>query len=70
MFWDQGSYNLSEHCAASWGMTPRPSWAPVEYGGLEGWRAASNIVFSNGDMDPWSVYGLKEDVSGEPVVLA
>jgi hypothetical protein len=32
--------------------TPRPYWVPTYYGGknLEGY---SNILFANGDLDPW-----------------
>jgi lysosomal Pro-X carboxypeptidase len=32
-------------------------------------RATSNIVFSNGLLDPWSVFGVTEDVSDSVVAV-
>jgi lysosomal Pro-X carboxypeptidase len=39
-------------CDEQWGVIPRPLWVSINYGG---WRieAGSNIVWSNGDYDPW-----------------
>ena len=41
-----------ERCQQQWGVTPRPLWATVEWGGRR-IQAASNIVFTNGLLDPW-----------------
>lgn len=41
-----------ETCQENWGVTPRPLWATVEWGGRR-IESASNIVFSNGLLDPW-----------------
>ncbi|TMW57593.1 hypothetical protein Poli38472_003518 [Pythium oligandrum] len=51
------------NCEAAWGVPLRPSWAVTQYGGLKAIRASSNIVFSNGNYDPWSGTGILEDVS-------
>jgi lysosomal Pro-X carboxypeptidase len=41
-----------ERCRAVWGVTPRPMWATVQWGGRR-IQSASNIVFTNGLLDPW-----------------
>ena len=56
MFWDQGDYNNSRldlQCLERFNVTALPDWAVREYGGFRGADAASNIIFSNGDLDPW-----------------
>ena len=53
--WDDDA--VADDCAARWGVRPRPLAATVAYGGRE-LRAASNIVFSNGQLDPWSYAGV------------
>mmetsp|Transcript_8763 Transcript_8763/g.15057 ORF Transcript_8763/g.15057 Transcript_8763/m.15057 type:complete len:159 (+) Transcript_8763:3-479(+) len=40
-------------CQQTWGVTPQPYWASINYGG-KNILAASNIIWSNGDLDPWS----------------
>ncbi len=41
-----------ERCQEQWGVTPRPMWATIQWGGRR-IETASNIVFSNGLYDPW-----------------
>ncbi|KAG2439903.1 hypothetical protein HYH02_010533 [Chlamydomonas schloesseri] len=72
MFWDQGPFNLSvieAHCREAWGVTPRPDWSAIAYGGLD-YRYASNIVFSNGGYDPWSAFGVLSNVSDSVVAIS
>ncbi|TMW57590.1 hypothetical protein Poli38472_003515 [Pythium oligandrum] len=59
----------SANCEAAWGVPLRPNWAVTQYGGLKAIRASSNIVFSNGNYDPWSGTGVLEDVSDSVVYL-
>lgn len=70
------SFNLSERmseCKDSYGVYPRPHWITQEFGGhdirtvLK--RFASNIVFSNGLLDPWSSGGVLESISDSVVAL-
>lgn len=61
MFWAQKKYSLHDvlaHCRDAWGVTPRPHWSLTNYGGLDLARHVSNVVFSNGLLDPWSAFGV------------
>lgn len=49
-------------CQAQWGVTPRPEWARVMLGGKR-IEDASNIVFSNGLLDPWHGGGVLANLS-------
>jgi lysosomal Pro-X carboxypeptidase len=69
--WDLKSYD--QFCMENYGVKPRPYWITSEYGGknikavLK--NSASNIVFSNGLLDPWSGGGVLEDISSSIVAL-
>ena len=45
------------NCIDQWGVAPRPEWARVALGGKRT-ASASNIVFSNGLLDPWHGGGV------------
>jgi len=64
--WDLGEY--TKECQKTWGATPRPQMADIMYGGRD-LSAASNIVFSNGLLDPWSSGGVLKPVGGTSVVI-
>ncbi|XP_052789673.1 dipeptidyl peptidase 2-like [Mya arenaria] len=46
-----------DYCFKTWGVRPRNTWSLVEFWGSN-IGSATNIVFSNGDLDPWSGSGV------------
>ncbi|KAF5398458.1 Lysosomal Pro-X carboxypeptidase precursor [Paragonimus heterotremus] len=61
MDWDAEVF--SEACFKKYGVRPRMSWSDKQFWGKR-LQTASKIVFSNGDLDPWSGFGVQrqEDV--------
>ncbi|KAG1699209.1 hypothetical protein DVH05_014125 [Phytophthora capsici] len=57
-------------CFELWGVHLKPRWAQTEFGGMKALRAASNIVFSNGNFDPWSGLGVLKSLSPSVVAVA
>lgn len=59
---------VKANCEAKWKVSPNPKMADINYGSkkLDG---ASNIVFSNGLLDPWSSGGILRSVSSTVVSL-
>ncbi|KAI9915573.1 hypothetical protein PsorP6_008529 [Peronosclerospora sorghi] len=59
MFWLRNTTfdKTVEHCQRAWHTTPDPDAIRISYGD-EMLRSASNIVFSNGLLDPWSSAGV------------
>ena len=55
-------------CKARWGVTPRPEWARVALGGKR-IEDASNIVFSNGLLDPWHGGGVLRNLSSSVLAI-
>eukprot|EP00483_Globobulimina_turgida_P009861 UN09880 len=56
MFWDN-PFNLTQYidsCHRRYGTWPQPTWQAVNWGGWDiGMSGVTNIVFSNGELDPW-----------------
>ncbi|CAI5534358.1 unnamed protein product, partial [Closterium sp. Naga37s-1] len=69
--WNQTAFE--ENCLQQYGVPPRPTWAMTQFGGRSIRSAlrhfASNIVFSQGALDPWSGGGVLEDISDTLVSL-
>ncbi|KAL0851613.1 hypothetical protein ABMA28_007392 [Loxostege sticticalis] len=53
---------FSDDCHSKYGVYPQPDAARITYGG-DRLAAASNIVFSNGLLDPWTAGGILNTVS-------
>ena len=69
MFWPQpwNATRESDRCHATWGARPHASWAQTSFGGRAAFASAtssaSNVVWSNGDLDPWSRLGVTRTLS-------
>ncbi|XP_021400710.2 lysosomal Pro-X carboxypeptidase isoform X2 [Lonchura striata] len=59
---------LSEECYRMWGVRPRLSWILSMYGG-KNISSHSNIIFSNGVLDPWSAGGVTQNISNSLVAV-
>jgi len=71
MFYPADTFDLtseSNNCQRQWNVRPRAEWASI---GLPGTRLSgfSNIVFSNGFLDPWSGGGVLSNVSDTVVAV-
>ncbi|VVB02328.1 unnamed protein product [Arabis nemorensis] len=62
-----------DDCKSNYGVSPRPHWITTYFGiqdvKLILRRFGSNIIFSNGLADPYSVAGVLEDVSDSVVAI-
>mmetsp|Transcript_3600 Transcript_3600/g.2349 ORF Transcript_3600/g.2349 Transcript_3600/m.2349 type:complete len:256 (-) Transcript_3600:166-933(-) len=55
-------------CQEKYGLTPRYDWALDFFGGYDiekDFLAVTNIVFSNGNLDPWMAGGLNYNVTAD-----
>ncbi|XP_046854459.1 lysosomal Pro-X carboxypeptidase-like [Xenia sp. Carnegie-2017] len=64
--WDFPAY--AKGCEKSYGVKPSLFWAEIQYGGKK-ISSHSNIVFSNGDLDPWSGGGITKSISDTLVAV-
>ncbi|GMF11285.1 unnamed protein product [Phytophthora lilii] len=72
MFWS-APWNFTadnENCKSEWGVEAALLWPTTQYGGRKALRAASNIVFSNGNYDPCSATGVLQNYSESVVALS
>lgn len=68
--WDFQAW--SEYCFVQWKVRPRLEWPFMEYGGktFADFRYDSNIVFTNGNLDPWSSGGVNTTITPRlPAIL-
>ncbi|KAK6237829.1 hypothetical protein QUC31_003298 [Theobroma cacao] len=64
---------FQEECRRDFQVTPRPRWITTEFGGHDIEHVlkffGSNIIFSNGLLDPWSGGGVLKNISQTIVAL-
>ena len=61
---------LSDYCKRTYNITPRPLWMLTAFGGGNISSSVTNIIFSNGMLDPWRAGGFLESLSPTlPAVL-
>jgi lysosomal Pro-X carboxypeptidase len=71
MFWPLSTFDLdgtAAGCLATWGVKPRAMWSSVALAPSD-LSSATNIVFSNGLLDPWHGGGVLRNVSSSVVSL-
>lgn len=64
--WTLGMRNA--YCRKTWGLTQRPAWFAIDLWG-KSISSASNIIFSNGALDPWKDGGVSEQISKTLVAM-
>ncbi|VDK33768.1 unnamed protein product [Taenia asiatica] len=55
--------DVNEYCFKKYGVRLSEKQLLTAFGPTSNWKTTSNIVFSNGNLDPWMKGGILEDVS-------
>jgi lysosomal Pro-X carboxypeptidase len=68
--WDKAAF--IENCNATYQQIPKFDWALDFFGGRNAskdFAFASNIVFSNGELDPWHAGGVTKNITADTIAL-
>ncbi|XP_797434.4 dipeptidyl peptidase 2 [Strongylocentrotus purpuratus] len=58
----------TSYCQSVYNVTPRPDWLSIQGFG-KGLASSSNIIFSNGLLDPWRLGGVAKDLSESIIAI-
>lgn len=67
--WNWGDFykdEFTQYCQETYGLTPMYNWAMDFFGGRDprrDFRYATNIVFFNGELDPWHGGGINTNIT-------
>lgn len=68
--WDEPQNTA--YCFGAYGEKPQYNWALDYFGGRvpkRDFAKASNIIFSNGELDPWQAGGITEKINDETIAI-
>lgn len=71
MFWSN-SFNIRtaiDDCKNKFGARTDPKAAFIKYGGRKGIKATTNVIFTQGTMDPYASMGVLEDVNDKSTTI-